>query len=161
MKTVFQLCVLFILVSCGHVENISLSVHQTVMDKNMQEGELFLQSNLSQNGVIEVKRGLQYLVLNNGDDGARKPRPSDKVTAHFHGTLLDGTVFWSSVDMNDPLIIKPSQLIPGCQKILPLMKLGDKWKVFIHPDMAYGVEGRPTIPSNSVLTFDIELLAIN
>ncbi len=161
MKKVFQLCVLFILVSCGHVENISLSVHQTVMDKNMQEGELFLQSNLSQNGVIEVKRGLQYLVLNNGDDGARKPRPSDKVTAHFHGTLLDGTVFWSSVDMNDPLIIKPSQLIPGCQKILPLMKLGDKWKVFIHPDMAYGVEGRPTIPSNSVLTFDIELLAIN
>ena len=161
MKKVFQLCVLFILVSCGQEESISLSVPQSVMDKNMQEGELFLQSNLSQNGVIEVEPGLQYLVLNNGDDGARKPRPSDKVTAHFHGTLLDGTVFWSSVDMNDPLIIKPSQLIPGCQKILPLMKLGDKWKVFIHPDMAYGVEGQPTIPSNSVLTFDIELLAIN
>jgi len=161
MKKVFQLCVLFILVSCGQEESISLSVPQSVMDKNMQEGELFLQSNLSQNGVIEVEPGLQYLVLNNGDDGARKPRPSDKVTAHFHGTLLDGTVFWSSVDMNDPLIIKPSQLIPGCQKILPLMKLGDKWKVFIHPDMAYGVEGQETIPSNSVLTFDIELLAIN
>lgn len=114
MKKVFQLCVLFILVSCGQEESISLSVPQSVMDKNMQEGELFLQSNLSQNGVIEVEPGLQYLVLNNGDDGARKPRPSDKVTAHFHGTLLDGTVFWSSVDMNDPLVIKPSQLIPGC-----------------------------------------------
>jgi FKBP-type peptidyl-prolyl cis-trans isomerase len=149
------------LVGCGQEESISLAVPQSVMDKNMQDGELFLQSNLSQNGVIEVEPGLQYLVINNGDEGARQPRPSDKVTAHFHGTLLDGSVFWSSVDMNDPLVIKPSQLIPGCQKILPLMRLGDKWKVFIHPDMAYGVEGRPTIPSNSVLTFEIELLAIN
>ena len=161
MKKVFQLFVLFILVGCGQEESISITVPQSVMDKNMQDGELFLQSNLSQNGVIEVEPGLQYLVINNGDEGARQPRPSDKVTAHFHGTLLDGSVFWSSVDMNDPLVIKPSQLIPGCQKILPLMRLGDKWKVFIHPDMAYGVEGRPTIPSNSVLTFEIELLAIN
>jgi FKBP-type peptidyl-prolyl cis-trans isomerase len=152
---------LIILISCSQEETLSIDVPTSTLEKNMLEGEIFLQSNLSQNGVIEVEPGLQYQVLNNGDEGAIKPKPSDKITAHFHGTLLDGTVFWSSVEMNDPLIIKPSQLIPGCQKILPLMKIGDKWKVFIHPDMAYGEEGRPTIPPNSVLTFDIELLAIN
>ena len=73
MKKVFQLFVLFMLVGCGQEESISLAVPQNVMDKNMQDGELFLQSNLSQNGVIEVEPGLQYLVINNGDEGARQP----------------------------------------------------------------------------------------
>ena len=161
MRNILQMFTLIILISCSQEETLSIDVPTSTLEKNMLEAEIFLQSNLSQNGVIEVEPGLQYQVLNNGDELSIKPKPSDKITAHFHGTLLDGTVFWSSVEMNDPLIIKPSQLIPGCQKILPLMKIGDKWKVFIHPDMAYGEEGRPTIPPNSVLTFDIELLAIN
>jgi FKBP-type peptidyl-prolyl cis-trans isomerase len=161
MRNIYQLFALIILISCSQEEVVDMKIPTGDREKNMLAGEIFLQANLSQSGVIEVEPGLQYLVLNEGDLQAKKPKPSDKITAHFHGTLLDGTVFWSSVDMNDPLIIKPSQLIPGCQKILPLMRIGDKWRVFIHPDMAYGEEGRPTIPPNSVLTFDIELLAVN
>ena len=66
----------------------------------------------------------------------------------------------SEINLNEPLVIKPSQLIKGCQLIIPLMQVGDKWRVFIHPTLAYGIEGRPGIPSNSVLIFDIELLDI-
>ena len=164
MKKITQLCLLLFLASCSQekdvMDNISLNLGDNMTNKNMQEAELFLDSNLANDGVIEVESGLQYLVMNSGDASTPTPLLSDTITAHFHGTLLDGTVFWSSVDMNEPLTIKPSQLNQGCQKILPLMRVGDKWKVFIHPDMAYGEEGRPTIPSNSVLIFDLELLAI-
>ena len=73
---------------------------------------------------------------------------------------MDGTVFWSSIEIGEPLTIQLSQLIPGCQKLISLMQEGDFWRVFIHPDLAYGEEGRPTIPPNSVLTFEIKLHAI-
>jgi FKBP-type peptidyl-prolyl cis-trans isomerase len=73
--------------------------------------------------------------------------------------LTDGTVFWSSID-SDPLTIELSGLIEGCQKIISMMKKNDKWRVYIDPRMAYGDEGRPGIPPNSILVFDIELLDI-
>jgi FKBP-type peptidyl-prolyl cis-trans isomerase len=85
---------------------------------------------------------------------------SDTITADFHGTLMDGTVFWSSIDIGEPLTIQLSQLIPGCQKLISRMQEGDFWRVFIHPDLAYGEEGRPTIPPNSALIFDIKLHTI-
>jgi len=88
------------------------------------------------------------------------PSLENTITAHFHGTLINGDVFWSSVDLNEPLTIKLSQLIVGCQKVISLMKTGDKWRVFIHPSLAYGLEGRPSIPPNAVLIFDIELLEV-
>jgi FKBP-type peptidyl-prolyl cis-trans isomerase len=70
-------------------------------------------------------------------------------------------VFWSSVEMGEPLTIPLSGLIEGCQKIISLMRAGDKWRVFIDPSMAYGDEGRPGIPSNAILIFEIELLEIS
>ena len=73
---------------------------------------------------------------------------------------MDGSVFWSSIEIGEPLTIQLSQLIPGCQKLISHMQEGDFWRAFIHPDLAYGKEGRPTIPPNSVLTFDIKLHAI-
>jgi FKBP-type peptidyl-prolyl cis-trans isomerase len=103
---------------------------------------------------------LQYSIINSGDETAQSPDLNDVITAHFHGTLTDGTVFWSSVDMNEPLKVQLSGLIVGCQKIIGLMRVGDKWRVYIDPSMAYGDEGRPGIPSNSILIFDIELLDI-
>ena len=162
MKYFLQFITLTILVGCGQDQSNNLldTNMQEGMDTNMQEGNIFLASNINQDGVIEVETGLQYEVIKSGNSAAEKPSLSDTISAHFHGTLIDGTVFWSSVDMNEPLVIKPSQLIPGCQKILPLMRIGDKWRVFIHPSLAYGEEGRPTIPPNSVLTFEIELLSI-
>ena len=126
---------------------------------NLKEGERFLERNTSVSGINIIKEGLQYKILKKGD-GKIRPSLEDTISAHFHGTLIDGEVFWSSVDLNEPLVIKPSQLIKGCQLIIPLMQVGDKWRVFIHPALAYGIEGRPGIPSNSVLIFDIELLDI-
>ena len=104
---------------------------------------------------------MHYAVLQAGDQNSKSPELSDTITAHFHGTLVDGTVFWSSVELGEPLTVQLSGLIEGCQKIISMMKLNDKWRVYIDPGMAYGDEGRPGIPSNSILVFDIELLAIN
>ena len=110
--------------------------------------------------MIEVEEGLQYLVMQSGDPEGKNPKLDQVITAHFHGTLTNGNIFWSSLD-TEPLKIELSKLIIGCQKIISMMKKGDKWKVFIDPTMAYGEEGRPGIPSNSILVFEIELLAIN
>jgi|TARA_B100001094_G_scaffold293489_1_gene313394 FKBP-type peptidyl-prolyl cis-trans isomerase len=120
----------------------------------------FFIDNIKNTEVNEVESGLQYIVLSSGDKNSESPKLTDTITAHFHGTLTDGTVFWSSVDTNEPLTVKLSGLITGCQKIISLMKKGDEWRVFIDPSMAYGDEGRPGIPSNSILIFDIKLLDI-
>jgi FKBP-type peptidyl-prolyl cis-trans isomerase len=120
----------------------------------------FFIDNIQNTEVNEVESGLQYIVLSSGDKNSESPKLTDTITAHFHGTLTDGTVFWSSVDTNEPLTVKLSGLITGCQKIISLMKKGDEWRVFIDPSMAYGDEGRPGIPSNSILIFDIKLLDI-
>lgn len=88
------------------------------------------------------------------------PKLNQIISAHFHGTLTNGDVFWSSLD-SEPLTIELSKLIVGCQKIISIMEVGDKWRAFIDPTMAYGEEGRPGIPSNSILVFEIELLEVN
>jgi len=120
----------------------------------------FFIENQAQEGINVIEKGLHYVVLNSGDINSKSPELSDTITAHFHGTLTDGTVFWSSVESNEPLTIQLSGLIEGCQKAISLMKVNDKWRVYIDPSMAYGDEGRPGIPSNSILVFDIELLDI-
>ena len=120
----------------------------------------FFIENQAQEGINVIEKGLHYAVLNSGDINSKSPELSDTITAHFHGTLTDGTVFWSSVESNEPLTIQLSGLIEGCQKVLSLMKINDKWRVYIDPSMAYGDEARPGIPSNSILVFDIELLDI-
>ena len=120
----------------------------------------FFIENQAQEGINVIEKGLHYAVLNSGDINSKSPELSDTITAHFHGTLTDGTVFWSSVESNEPLTIQLSGLIEGCQKAISLMRINDKWRVYIDPSMAYGDEGRPGIPSNSILVFDIELLDI-
>ena len=120
----------------------------------------FFIENQAQEGINVIEKGLHYAVLNSGDINSKSPELSDTITAHFHGTLTDGTVFWSSVESNEPLTIQLSGLIEGCQKVISLMKINDKWRVYIDPSMAYGDEARPGIPSNSILVFDIELLDI-
>jgi FKBP-type peptidyl-prolyl cis-trans isomerase len=127
---------------------------------NLEEGEAFLTKNANEEGVNRIEQGLQYSIIETGNANSMTPSLENTITAHFHGTLINGDVFWSSVDLNEPLTIKLSQLIVGCQKVISLMKTGDKWRVFIHPSLAYGLEGRPSIPPNAVLIFDIELLEV-
>jgi FKBP-type peptidyl-prolyl cis-trans isomerase len=150
MNKVLQFALLLILVGCNQD---SPNVKQI---GNMQ----YFIENAAQDGINQVESGLQYSIINSGDETSQSPDLNDVITAHFHGTLTDGTVFWSSVDMNEPLKVQLSGLILGCQKIIGLMRVGDKWRVYIDPSMAYGDEGRPGIPSNSILIFDIELLDI-
>tara|TARA_Y100000996_G_C22487939_1_gene628966 strand:- start:119 stop:583 length:465 start_codon:yes stop_codon:yes gene_type:complete len=127
--------------------------------KNLYEAENFLEENKNNSVVIEIEEGLQYSVLESGSTYLN-PKNSDVINADFHGTLLDGSVFWSSIENGEPLVIPLSQLIPGCQKAIALMQVGDKWRVFIHPALAYGEQGRPGIPANSLLIFDISLHSI-
>ena len=151
MKRFFTLIIsLTVLVSC---------VQDSPNVKQIANMKFFIE-NQEQEGINIVEKGLHYAVLNYGDMNSKSPELSDTITAHFHGTLTDGTVFWSSVDSDEPLTIELSKLIEGCQKIISLMKINDKWRVYIDPSMAYGDEGRPGIPSNSILIFDIELLDI-
>tara|TARA_B110001450_G_scaffold88801_1_gene84410 strand:- start:462 stop:917 length:456 start_codon:yes stop_codon:yes gene_type:complete len=150
MKKIIQLSVLLFLVGCNQD---SLNIQQI---GNMQ----FFIDNESKGGINVVESGLQYSILSSGDQNSKSPELTDTITAHFHGTLTDGSVFWSSVEANEPLQVQLSGLIIGCQKIISLMKVNDKWRVYIDPSMAYGDEGRPGIPSNSILIFDIELLDI-
>ena len=153
MKNIFIFLSIIILISaCERPSNIEI---------NLQNSETFLEQNLLNSKVIEIEPGLQYIILESSQSNTSKPKLEDTITTDFHGTLIDGTVFWSSIEIGEPLTIQLSQLIPGCQKLISHMQEGDFWRVFIHPDLAYGEEGRPTIPPNSVLTFDIKLHNIN
>ena len=151
-KLLLSLSCLFFLVSCNQDTNIQ---------NNLLESEKFLVTNLLNPGVVELESGLQYLVLDSVNFEEAHPKLTDTITADFHGTLVNGKVFWSSVEMGEPLTIQLSELIPGCQKVISYMRAGDRWRVFIHPDLAYGEEGRPTIPPNSALIFDIELFSFS
>jgi FKBP-type peptidyl-prolyl cis-trans isomerase len=105
--------------------------------------------------------GLKYQVLKHGD-GKVSPKPTDKVTVHYHGTLLDGTVFDSSVKRGKPATFGLNQVIPGWTEGLQLMKQGDKFKFEIPANLAYGPNSpSPAIPPNSTLVFEVELLGIN
>ena len=151
MKTkLVQIFLLLFIVACNQDSpNIKqISNMQYFIDNEIREG------------IYSVEPGLQYSIIQSGDQSSESPLLQDTITAHFHGTLIDGSVFWSSVEMGEPLTVKLSGLIVGCQKIISMMKKGDEWRVYIDPSMAYGDEGRPGIPSNSILIFDIELLDI-
>lgn len=104
--------------------------------------------------------GLKYLVLKQGA-GTVSPKATDTVKVHYHGTLLNGTVFDSSVERGEPISFPLNQVIPGWTEGLQLMKVGDKFKFEIPPDLAYGpASPSPKIPANSTLVFEVELLAI-
>lgn len=127
---------------------------------NKQEGESFLNNNRNVEGVIETDSGLQYLVLNKGE-GTVHPKSSDKVKVHYHGTLLNGTVFDSSVDRNQPISFGLNQVIKGWTEGVQLMVVGDKFRFFIPSNLAYGDRSAGKITPSSPLIFDVELLGIN
>ena len=134
---------------------------QAALNSNLEASETFLAQNSTKDGVVVLASGLQYLPLASGDAGASSPTVQDSVLAHYHGTLVDGTVFDSSVDRGEPATFGLSQVIPGWTEALQLMKVGDKWRLFIPPSLAYGEQSpTPAIPPNSTLIFDVELLEI-
>lgn len=128
---------------------------------NLEAAEEFLAENAQRDGVVTLDSGLQYEVMEEGPDGAASPTAQDSVLAHYHGTLPDGSVFDSSVQRGEPATFGLSQVISGWTEALQLMSVGDKWRLFIPPNLAYGESSpSPAIPPNSALIFEVELLEI-
>lgn len=127
---------------------------------NKSQGQTFLQENLKTVGVEATDSGLQYEKLTSGN-GTEHPKPTDRVQVHYHGTLIDGTVFDSSVDRGEPITFGLNQVIKGWTEGLQLMVEGDKFHLTIPNELAYGNRGAGAIPPGSVLIFEVELLKIN
>ena len=127
---------------------------------NIQEGSEFLDNNKGKEGVKTTASGLQYLVLNEGT-GDEHPKASDKVTVHYHGTLLDGTIFDSSVQRGESISFGLNQVIPGWTEGVQLMVVGEKTRFFIPSNLAYGKSGAGAIKPGATLIFEVELLGIN
>ncbi|MDX1410179.1 MAG: FKBP-type peptidyl-prolyl cis-trans isomerase, partial [Saprospiraceae bacterium] len=126
---------------------------------NMKLGEQFLAENAKREGVTTTESGLQYEVITMGD--GPRPKATDKVYTHYHGTLMDGTVFDSSVERNQPIEFGLNQVIAGWTEVLQLMPVGSKFRAFIPYQLAYGERGAGgVIEPYSMLIFEIELLEI-
>ncbi|QPK06093.1 FKBP-type peptidyl-prolyl cis-trans isomerase [Vibrio kanaloae] len=128
-------------------------------EENFEQGQQFLQENGTKEGVITTESGLQYLVLEEGT-GTEHPTKNSKVTVHYHGTLIDGTVFDSSVERGEPISFALKQVIKGWQEGLTYMVEGQKVRLFIPSPLAYGKGGSGPIPPSSTLIFDVELISI-
>ena len=147
---------------------VSVSCTEEAMQKEvsgdmtqMQLGKQFLAKNSKQDGVITTQSGLQYLVLNKGS-GTTHPTATDSVKVHYHGTLIDGAVFDSSVDRGQPISFGLNQVIKGWTEGLQLMVIGEKTRFFIPSELAYGKRGAGrSIGADTTLIFEVELLGIN
>lgn len=126
---------------------------------NLEEGLKFLSENLQDPKVVETASGLQYKILVEGD--GEVPSATDEVRCHYHGTLIDGTVFDSSVQRGAPAVFPVNGVIQGWVEALQMMPVGSKWRLFVPSDLAYGKRGAGgSIGPNTTLIFDVELLEI-
>ena len=149
----------------GFLQGFAMKQQEKMMSKsneragiNLAEGQKFLETNKSREGVTTTASGLQYEVLVSGKGVS--PLAKDSVTVHYTGTLLDGTVFDSSVGRGEPVTFKLDQVIPGWTEGLQLMKVGDKFKFYIPSEIAYDTRGSGSIEPNSTLIFEVELLNV-
>jgi len=127
--------------------------------KNLEEGKRFLAENQKKEGIKTLPSGLQYKVLTEGS--GKMPKADDTVTVNYKGTLIDGTEFDSPYKRGQPASFQVNGVIKGWTEALQLMKEGSKWQLFIPPDLAYGERGAGrTIPPNSTLIFEVELISV-
>ena len=141
------------------LEDFINGINQAKGSNNLEEGFAFLAENARKKGVIELPSGLQYKVLKDGE--GEMPRATDQVKCHYHGTLIDGTVFDSSVQRGQPAVFPVNGVIQGWVEALQLMSVGSKWQLYIPSELAYGTQGAGgAIGPNTTLIFDVELLEI-
>lgn len=160
-----KLAVLLIIVAMAVFFYFRSNTSNETAEKNIKIGSEFLANNKNVEGVIETSSGLQYLSLNSdggaADSNKLYPGARDRVKVHYHGMLIDGTVFDSSVDRGEPISFGLNQVIAGWTEGLQLMAVGDKTRLFIPSNLAYGNRTTGKIEAGSLLIFDVELLAIN
>lgn len=132
-----------------------------VAEENLAKAQAFLAENAKKDGVITTESGLQYKVLSSGAEDAAKPAATDTVKVHYHGTLINGEMFDSSVERGEPVSFPVNGVIKGWIEGLQLMKEGDKFALYIPPELAYGAGGTGgKIGPNEALVFEVELLEI-
>ena len=139
-------------------EYIQATLNHIKYGDTKEEGEKFLEENKLREGVIVTESGLQYEVLKMGK--GKKPAATDKVKVHYHGTLINGTVFDSSVERGEPIVFGMNQVIPGWTEGVQLMPVGSKFKFYIPQELGYGERAAGSIPPYSALIFEVELLGI-
>lgn len=146
----------------GEVNNVIMSFMQAKRSEKSagvrKISDAFLAENKTKPGVITTASGLQYVVIKEGT-GA-KPVITDRVKVHYHGTLLDGTIFDSSVQRGEPYTLNITEVVQGWIEALQLMPVGSKWRVYVPPSLGYGDNDNGPIKAGSVMVFDLELLEI-
>lgn len=142
----------------GNLQKAMVGKRKEEAETNLKTGTEFLENNKKAKGIKTTKSGLQYQVLKEGKGNS--PSADATVKVHYRGTLINGTEFDSSYKRDQPAEFPVSGVIPGWTEALQLMKPGGKWKLYIPPGLAYGDMGRPSIPPNSVLIFEVELLEV-
>lgn len=146
-------------VSEAEADAALLALREARSSRNATRGQVFLRENSAREGVVTLPSGLQYEVLTDAE--GPKPRPTDRVTTHYRGTLIDGTVFDSSYDRGEPAKFPLNGVIAGWTEALQLMSVGAKWRLYIPPQLGYGDRAQGPIPPGSTLIFDVELIEIN
>lgn len=128
-------------------------------DKNLKESQAFLADNKTKEGVVTLASGLQYKVLENGT--GTSPKPEDQVKVHYTGSLIDGSIFDSSIERGEPIVFGVSQVIAGWTEALQLMTPGSRWMLYIPPDLGYGENGAGgVIGPNQALIFEVQLIEV-
>ncbi|MDR3652835.1 MAG: FKBP-type peptidyl-prolyl cis-trans isomerase [Paludibacter sp.] len=141
------------------INNFFQSLQAKAGEQAQSEGIAFLEENGKRAGVVTLASGLQYEIITKG--AGETPKASDTVKVHYHGTLIDGNVFDSSVSRGEPATFGVTQVISGWVEALQLMPVGSKWKLFIPSELAYGAQGAgQAIAPHSTLVFEVELLDI-
>jgi FKBP-type peptidyl-prolyl cis-trans isomerase FklB len=135
------------------------AIQEKMQEAGRQKTAAFFTKNGQREGIVTLESGLQYEVLKAGD--GEKPDANDKVQCHYHGTLIDGTVFDSSVQRGEPAVFPVNGVIQGWVEALQLMQVGSKWRLYVPSDLAYGSHGAGgVIGPDASLIFEVELLAI-
>ena len=131
---------------------------RALSEKNQAESEAFLEANKSKTGIVALPSGVQYRIIEEGD-GAR-PGLDSKVSVHYRGSKMDGREFDSSFARGTPEEFTVNAVLQGWQEVLPLMKAGSTWQIFIPPELAFGARGNPPVGPNEALMFDLKLVEI-
>lgn len=141
------------------IQEYMLSQNEEEAIRNFEDSLLYLSNNIKNEGVVETGTGLQYKIMKEGH--GKIPEINDQVKCHYHGILLDGTVFESSIERNQPVIFPVNAVVDGWMEALQMMPVGSQWRLFLPPNLAYGEEGvAGLIGPNQLLILDVELLEI-